>query len=66
MAVAQACSMAYMEDLANGPHLPADDRPSGCGTGTTWKVLDENGAAVAHTPELVTQLFDEELRRISR
>lgn len=28
------------------------------------QVLDENGATAAHTPELVTQLFDEELRRI--
>src|ERR1700723_768993 len=28
------------------------------------KILDENGTAVPHTPEFVSQLFDEELQRI--
>ena len=28
------------------------------------EILDENGAAVAHTPELVSRLFDEELDRL--
>jgi hypothetical protein len=28
------------------------------------EILDESGAAVAHTPELVTRIFDEELKRI--
>jgi hypothetical protein len=27
-------------------------------------VLDDNGRAIAHTPELITRLFDEELKRI--
>jgi malate synthase len=27
-------------------------------------VLDDNGHAIAHTPELITRLFDEELKRI--
>ena len=30
------------------------------------EVLDENGAAVPHTPELITRLFDEELDRLLR
>ena len=30
------------------------------------EVLDENGAAVTHTPELITRLFDEELDRLLR
>jgi malate synthase len=28
------------------------------------RILDDTGAAVAHTPELISQLFDEELQRI--
>jgi malate synthase len=28
------------------------------------KIVDENGAAVLHTPEFISQLFDEELQRI--
>jgi hypothetical protein len=28
------------------------------------RVLDENGAEVVHTPELIARLFDEELKRI--
>jgi len=27
-------------------------------------IVDESGVAVAHTPELVTRLFDEELERL--
>jgi len=30
------------------------------------KVVDSGGNAVRHTPELVSKLFDEELRRILR
>jgi malate synthase len=28
------------------------------------EILDENGAAVRHTPELISRLFDEELERL--
>jgi malate synthase len=28
------------------------------------EILDENGAAVLHTPELVSRIFNEELKRI--
>jgi len=30
------------------------------------KIVDDSGAPVMHTPELVSQLFDEELQRILR
>jgi len=30
------------------------------------EILDENGAAIRHTPELIRQLFDEELDRLLR
>ena len=32
----------------------------------TVEILDDNGTPVQHTPELITQLFDEELDRILR
>jgi malate synthase len=53
----------YMEDLATDRiyRLMIAQRMKHSGA---VAIVDESGAAVAHTPELVTQLFDEELERL--
>jgi len=53
----------YMEDLATDRiyRLMIAQRMR---HGDSIQVLDENGKAVVHNPELITRLFDEELKRI--
>src|SRR5215471_468705 len=55
----------YMEDLATDRiyRLMVAQRMR---HSSNVEVLDENGAAVRHTPELISQLFDEELERLLR
>ena len=45
------------------PHLPADDRAANAARDLV-PVEDESGQPVKHTPQLITQLFDEELERL--
>jgi malate synthase len=53
----------YMEDLATDRiyRLMIAQRLN---HSSTVEILDENGAAVRHTPELIGKLFDEELERL--
>jgi malate synthase len=53
----------YMEDLATDRiyRLMIAQRIKHSAVAT---IVDENGAAVAHTEELITRLFDEELARL--
>jgi malate synthase len=53
----------YMEDLATDRiyRLMIAQRMKHSGA---VAIVDESGAAVAHTPELVGRLFDEELERL--
>jgi len=53
----------YMEDLATDRiyRLMIAQRMN---HSSSVQVLDENGAAIRHTPELITRLFDEELERL--
>src|SRR5438270_1155448 len=55
----------YMEDLATDRiyRLMIAQRMR---HSNTVEVADDNGAAVPHTPELISQLFDEELDRLLR
>ena len=55
----------YIEDLATDRiyRLMIAQRMKHAGS---VEILDEHGAAVQHTPELITQLFDEELERLLR
>jgi len=53
----------YMEDLATDRiyRLMIAQRLN---HSSSVEILDENGAAVRHTPELISRLFDEELERL--
>jgi malate synthase len=53
----------YMEDLATDRiyRLMIAQRLN---HSSSVEILDENGAAVGHTPELISRLFDEELERL--
>ena len=53
----------YMEDLATDRiyRLMIAQRIRHC---DVVPILDDNGSAIAHTPELISRLFDEELKRI--